>query len=58
MVYSDKYLGLVVQRADNAIQQIIAIQRIKVTKTFCVIHRKEIYPVDSIIHPSKNWGLV
>ena len=35
----------------------IAIQRISDSKTYCVIHRIEIYPVDSVIRPSNNRGL-
>ena len=38
----------VVQRADNAIQQI------KVSKMKCIIHRIGIYSVDSVIDPSHN----
>ena len=34
----------------------IAIQRISDSKTYSVIHRIEIYPVDNIIRPSNNRG--
>ena len=43
-------LSPIVQRADNAIQWI------SVNKTYCSIHQIEIYPVDSIVHPSTNQG--
>ena len=36
----------------------IAIQRISDRKTYSAIHQIEIYPVDSVIRPSNDWGLV
>ena len=48
-----KRLALVVQRLDNA----ITIQRISVEKTNHAIHWIVIYPVDSVIHFSKNRDL-
>ena len=36
----------------------IAIQRISITKTICAILWIVIYPVDSTIHFSNNWGQV
>ena len=36
----------------------ISIQWIKIRETDYVIHWKEIYLVDSVIHLSKNWALV
>ena len=44
------HLALVVQKVDNAIQ------RISISKTNWVIQWIVIYPVDSAIHPSNNWG--
>ena len=50
--------GPVVQRVDNVIQWVIAIQWISVNKTYCAIHWIAVYPLGSVIHPSKNRGLV
>ena len=36
----------------------IAIQRISDRETYSAIHQIEIYPVDSVIYPSNNQGLV
>ena len=41
-------LGPVVHKSDNAIQ------RIRVTKTYCAVRRLEIYPVDSVNHSLNN----
>ena len=43
-----------VQRADNTFPQKIAIQQFSVNKTYCTVHQIEIYPVDSVIHPSQT----
>ena len=48
-------LGPVVWNADNAIQQI---NRYPDSKTYSVIDRIEFYPVDSVIQPSNNRGLM
>ena len=45
-------------KGGNTIQRIIAIQRISNSKTFSVIHRIEIYSVDTVIQSSNNRGLV
>ena len=34
----------------------ITIQRISIRETNCVVHRVEIYPVDSVIWVSNNWA--
>ena len=36
----------------------IAIQRISDRETYSAIHQIEIYPVDSVIYPLNDWGLV
>ena len=36
----------------------IAIQRINDRETYSAIHQIEIYPVDSVIYPLNDWGLV
>ena len=46
------YLPPVVEKLDSAIQ------RISVRETNCPIQSIVIYPVDSVIHLLKNWGLV
>ena len=53
-----KALVPVVQRLDNAIHWIIAIQWISVNKTNQAIHQIVIYPVDRVIHLLNNPGLV
>ena len=35
----------------------MAIQQINVNKIYSIIHRIEIYPLESVIHPSTNWYL-
>ena len=51
------HLGSVLKRPDNAIQQVIAIWRTGDYKTYGVVHRIAIYPVNSIIQLSINRGL-
>ena len=46
--YTFILLGPVVHKSDNAIQ------RIRVTKTYCAVCRLEIYPADSVIHSPNN----
>ena len=53
-----KALVPVVQKLDNAIHWIIAIQWISVNKTNQAIHQIVIYPVDRVIHLLNNPGLV
>ena len=45
-------LGLFFKRVGNAIQRIN--QWITIKKTYCAIHRRAIYPVDSVIQPLNN----
>ena len=51
-------LGPVVLRVNNAIQWINSSPADKWSKTYSIILRIEFYPVDSIIQPSNNWGLL
>ena len=52
-----KRLPAVVQRVDNAIHPRNRYPVVNCQTTYFAIHRIVIYPVDSVIHPSDNWGM-
>ena len=52
-----KRLLAVVQRVDNAIHPRNRYPVDNCQTTYFAIHRIVIYPVDSVIHPSDNWGM-
>ena len=50
--------ALVARKADSAIHRINHYPVDKPDKTICVIHRRDIYPVDSTIHLLNNWSQI
>ena len=50
-------LAPVIQKVDNAFRRINRSPTDRVSKTNA-IYSRVIYPVDSVIHPSSNWGLL